>query len=228
MANAAPIKTGGGQYTLETRLFTIPNDLELYFPYQTHQDTKYFHIKGLKLGSTGNSGTFDVRWYGEQLRPHLRFSSDDFKPGDTVRISYMRSLMNASTVTALTSSKTASGSLYAHWPVYSSGTDVNQSAIKGYLHLTIPRVRVTALPGFDSSYKSAATNSVTFSAVDPKEANERMYQLTYEPLDPLGNIVVAQMQGAEAPLEKAAPGQEMTAPGGETVPNLETLEENDG
>ena len=53
----------------------------------------------------------------------------------------------------------------------------------------IPRVRVTALPGFDNSYKSAATNAVTFSAIDPKRADEKMYDLYYEPLDANGEIV---------------------------------------
>ena len=81
------------------------------------------------------------------------------------------------------------GSLYAHWPVYSSGTDCTESAIKGWLHLYVPRVRVTALPGFDNSYKSAATNGVTFSAIDPKRADEKMYDIYYEPLDADGQIV---------------------------------------
>ena len=81
------------------------------------------------------------------------------------------------------------GSLYAHWPVYSSGTDCTESAIKGWLHLYVPRVRVTALPGFDNSYKSAATNGVTFAAIDPKRADEKMYDIYYEPLDADGQIV---------------------------------------
>ena len=37
--------------------------------------------------------------------------------------------------------------------------------------------------------KSAATNSVTFSAIDPKRADEKMYDLYYEPLDANGAIV---------------------------------------
>ena len=64
-----------------------------------------------------------------------------------------------------------------------------ESAIKGWLHLYLPRVRVTALPGFDNSYKSASTNSVTFAAIDPKRADEKMYDLCYEPLDDNGAIV---------------------------------------
>ena len=116
--------------------------------------------------------------------------------GDTLRVAYRRRVNGASVATVKTNSTTAKGSLYAHWPVYSSGTDCTESSIKGWLHLYIPRVRVTALPGFDNSYKSAATNSVTFSAIDPKRADEKMYDLYYEPLDANGAIVTTPTEGA--------------------------------
>ena len=109
--------------------------------------------------------------------------------GDTIRVAYRRRVNGASLATVKTNSTTAKGSLYAHWPVYSSGTDCTESAIKGWLHLYVPRVRVTALPGFDNSYKSAATNGVTFAAIDPKRADEKMYDIYYEPLDADGQIV---------------------------------------
>ena len=48
---------------------------------------------------------------------------------------------------------------------------------------------MTALPGFDNSYKSASTNAVTFSAIDPKRADNKMYDLYYEPLDTNGEII---------------------------------------
>ena len=64
------------------------------------------------------------------------------------------------------------------------------------MHLYIPRVRVTALPGFDNSYKSASTNSITFAAIDPKRADSKMYELDYEPLGANGEIVT--MSDADA------------------------------
>lgn len=109
--------------------------------------------------------------------------------GDTIRVSYRRRVVEAQRVVVTTTGTTAKGSLYAHWPVYSSGTDCTEAAIKGWLHLYIPRVRVTALPGFDNSYKSASTNSVTFAAIDAKRADGKMYELDYEPLDANGEIV---------------------------------------
>ena len=72
---------------------------------------------------------------------------------------------------------------------YSDGTNCADAAMKGILHMYIPRVRVTALPGFSNSYKQAATNGLTFAAMDPKLGSKSMYDLVYEPLDSNGNIV---------------------------------------
>ena len=72
---------------------------------------------------------------------------------------------------------------------YSDGTSCADAAVKGWLHMYIPRVRVTALPGFSSSYKQAATTGLTFAAMDPKLGSKSMYDLVYEPLDADGNIV---------------------------------------
>lgn len=59
----------------------------------------------------------------------------------------------------------------------------SESSIKGWLHLCMKRCRATALPGFDSSYKTASTNSVTFSAIDAKRADKKFIEYTYEPLE---------------------------------------------
>ena len=68
----------------------------------------------------------------------------------------------------------------------SIGTEQN---IKGYLHIYMPKVRATALPGFSASYKSAQTNSVTFAAMDAKRGDKQSYSMIYEALDEDGNIV---------------------------------------
>jgi hypothetical protein len=189
MANDAPLKPGDTS-TLESKYFNVETGLKIAIPYQTKE--KSVRIKGFTEAeaTTAAAGKFAVNHgAGNPPKTEITFHTGDVKVGDKLRIAYRRRVNAAQTVTVLTTSKTANGSLFAHWPVYSTGTDINQSAIKGYLHLTIPRVRVTALPGFDTSYKSAATNSITFAAVDPKDASEQMYTLTYEPLDLQGNIV---------------------------------------
>lgn len=146
-------------------------------------------INGFEQADTAAAGKFAVTAGTETPSAEITFHEGDVAVGDTMRVAYRRRVNGASVATVKTNSTTAKGALYAHWPVYSSGTDCTESAVKGYLHLYIPRVRVTALPGFDNSYKSAATNGVTFSAIDPKRADEKMYDLYYEPLDENGSIV---------------------------------------
>lgn len=57
-----------------------------------------------------------------------------------------------------------------------------EAAIKGWIHVHVYRVRVTALPAIDSSYKQAATHAMTFTALDPQRADNKMYRITYEAL----------------------------------------------
>lgn len=72
---------------------------------------------------------------------------------------------------------------------YSDGTNCADAAILGWLHMYIPRVRVTSLPGFSNSYKSASTTSLTFAAMDPKLGSRSMYDLVFEPTDANGDII---------------------------------------
>lgn len=119
----------------------------------------------------------------------ITFNASDVTAGTTLRIGYQRRVIGASKVPVKTTSTTAKGELYAHWNIYSDGTNCADAAVKGILHLHIFRVRVTALPGFNSSYKSAANVGLTFAAMDPKRGNKAMYDLVYEPMDDQGNIV---------------------------------------
>lgn len=182
MANAAKISAGDAAYdTLESKLFEVKSN-KTEIPYTVTAGS--VRISGLTLDTetTPTAGKFVVK--DESGKTTVTFAADEFKDGDVVRIAYRRVLgEKANVMTVTTKSTTAKGALYAHWPVYSSGTDCTESAVKGCVHLYIPRVRVTALPGFDNSYKSASTHGVTFTALDPKRADEKMYDLTYEIFD---------------------------------------------
>lgn len=112
----------------------------------------------------------------------VTFASGDVTMGDTIRVAYRRVLEDARVVTVKTTSPTAKGALTATWPVYSAGTDCTEAAVKAYLHMYVPSVRVTQLPGFDSSYKTAGTNGITFTSLDPKRADGKMFDLVYEEL----------------------------------------------
>lgn len=187
MANSVTMRQGDVA-TLESRLYEVADSM-ITIPYEVQPNS--VRINGFEEASETAAGKFSVSISTSGSAPStvVTFASSDVNAGDTLRVAYHRRVNGASVATVKTNSTTAKGALYAHWPVYSSGTDCTESSVKGYLHLYIPRVRVTALPGFDNSYKSAATNAVTFSAIDPKRADEKMYDLYYEPLDANGEIV---------------------------------------
>lgn len=78
--------------------------------------------------------------------------------------------------------KTAVGELIARWPVYGTGDEASakaSSGVKGYVIMKVHKCRVTTTPGFDTSYKSVATNSVTFSALSSGLPDGSVYELAY-------------------------------------------------
>ena len=81
----------------------------------------------------------------------ITLAAGDAAVGDTIRVSYKRKIVDAHIVTVKTDSTSAKGELTMHVPVYSSGTDCSEASRKGYVHIYVPSVRVTAQPGFDSS-----------------------------------------------------------------------------
>lgn len=190
MANATNI-VDGDFGTLETKRYEVENGLKITIPYECQANS--VKIRGLEEAVAVAAGKFKVTITAATAeadgKTEITLNDGDATVGDTIRVSYRRRVVGAQKMTVTTKATTAKGALYAHWPVYSSGTDCTESAVKGWLHLYLPRCRVTALPGFDNSYKSASTNSVTFAAIDPKRADEKMYDLYYEPLGADGAIV---------------------------------------
>lgn len=79
----------------------------------------------------------------------------------------------------VSNNKSAIGELIAKWPVYATGDEETVADVKGYVMMKVYKCRVTALPGFDTSYKSAATNQVSFATLDPKNADESVYSIAY-------------------------------------------------
>ena len=190
MANATNLVTGDFG-TLESKRFEVETGQVINIPYECQ--TGSVKIRGLREDTTLAAGKFTVAITAATADTDgatvVTLNTGDATVGDTIRVSYRRRMVDATQVSVSTKSTTAKGALYAHWPIYSAGGDCREAAVKAWLHLYLPRVRVTALPGFDSSYKSPATNAVTFAAIDPKRADDKMYDLYYEPLDANGNIV---------------------------------------
>ena len=190
MANGTAIVEGDFGM-LESDRYDVASGLTIELPFEVK--TGSVVIRGLTEDSTAAAGKFSVAITPSAAavdgKTVITFYEGDVTVGQTVRVAYQRRLISSAKVPVKTTSTTAKGELFAHWPIYSDGTSCADAAVKGILHLHIYRVRVTALPGFSNSYKQAATNGLTFAAMDPKRGGKQMYDLVYEPMDGNGNIV---------------------------------------
>lgn len=187
MANAVDVENGDFG-TLESGLYEVEDGLTVNLPFEVKTNSvQIVRPRGLEEASTVAAGKFTVTITAATAETAgaavITFNTGDVTVGKPVRVAYIRRVVNGSTVPVTTEATTAKGTLYAHWPVYSSGSDCSESSIKGMLHLCMKRCRATALPGFDSSYKQAGVNSVTFSAIDAKRADKKFIEYTYEPFE---------------------------------------------
>lgn len=176
-------------YTLETKKYAVVEGLKIELPFEV--DINSIYIRGLTLttGTTATQGSFTAASSeGNTASTTLTFTSEDVTVGDEVLVSYKRRIAAAHDIIVKTNTASAKGEVWMHWPVYSSGTDCTEAAIKGWIHVHVYRVRVTALPAIDSSYKQAATHAMTFTALDPQRADNKMYRVTYEALTSEGGI----------------------------------------
>lgn len=189
MANATHQETGDFG-TMESKRYEVEADLKINIPYECLDGS--VKINGFEQADTAAEGKFTVAITAATTEADgatvVTFNTGDVAVGDVIRVAYKRRVSGASRIEVSTTSTTAKGALYAHWPIYSSGTDCTEASIKGWLHLYIPRVRVTALPGFSNSYKSHAAPGVTFAALDPHRADGKMYDLVYEPTNENGVV----------------------------------------
>ena len=190
MANAVDIEEGDfGAY--ESGRFEVETGLKINMPFEVKSGS--VKIRGLTEDTTASTGKFSVAITASAAATEgktvITFGSGDVTVGDTVRVVYQRRVVGGARVPVLTTSTAAKGSLYANWNIYSDGASCADASIKGILHLVIYRVRVTALPGFNNSYKTAGTNGLTFAAMDARRADKKMFDLIYEPMDSKGGIV---------------------------------------
>ena len=69
----------------------------------------------------------------------------------------------------------AIGECTLEYPVYSSGEDCTEASIIGYYYVRVFRARITAVPGFDASYKQAQTYQFTLTALDASHLRNDEY-----------------------------------------------------
>lgn len=126
------------------------------------------YVRGLNEGTT----TTDFTVSGSKVT-----FADTTQTGE-VEVSYETTIADAQVI-EIDNKAAAIGEAIMKWPVYASGEDCTDSAIKGYVLMKVYRCRVTTMPGFDTSYKSAATNAVTWSAMDAKRDDGAVYNIAY-------------------------------------------------
>lgn len=134
------------------------------------------YIRGLTQGEAAAEGIYAVE--GSEV------TFAEGEGGDAngmVEVSY-DVLCTDAQVVQIDNNTSAIGEAVFKWPVYAGGSDCSDSAIKGHVIMKVYKCRVTAMPGFDTSYKSAATNAVTFSAMDAKRADGSVYSIGYVPI----------------------------------------------
>lgn len=143
-------------------------------------------IDGMAMGDAAANATDseDAKFAASEVAPSEESSvykttitlPDEFT-GDAIEITYYET-QNANVI-EIDNKTAAVGELIAKWPVYATGDESDAAGVKGYVLMKVYKCRVTAMPGFDTSYKSAATNAVTFSALDPKRPDEAIYNIAY-------------------------------------------------
>lgn len=127
MANATNL-TEGDFGTQETKRYEVTTGLKITIPYEVQANS--VKIRGLEeVADTVAAGKFKVTITAATAQAdgqtEITLAEGDAVVGDTIRVSYRRRVVGAAKMTVTTKSTTAKGALYAHWPVYSSGDDLN-------------------------------------------------------------------------------------------------------
>lgn len=176
MANDREYVTETYQVPHSATLTVVNKTATIKLP-QSVKDT--ITISGLtKADTSATAGSFTVEETAggegnEKYTVTLTFGDDL----DEVEMTYFAS--ETANVIKVSNDTAAMGELIAKWPVYANGTETKAAGVKGYVLLNIFKCRVTQMPGFDTTYKSAATNSVTFSTMDAKRSDGNAYSIAY-------------------------------------------------
>lgn len=165
-------------------LFAMANNVE----YESRTGYKVYMTETVNFDATTNKATLtyapvangEIYWNGKTDSDTATVTDNEVTvtglTGD-VEITYQHAV--DAKVAEITNTNAAIGEAFLRWPVYGAADDCSDSAIKGYVEMHIYRCRVSQMPGFDTSYKSAATNAVTFGAMDAKKADGEAYSIAY-------------------------------------------------
>jgi len=118
MANATHQEEGDFGM-LESDRFDVGTGLKITMPFEVKSQSVV--IRGLEEAAAAAAGKFKVEITASGAetagKTEITFAEGDVTVGQTVRVAYQRRLVGASKVPVKTTSTTAKGSLYAHWPI---------------------------------------------------------------------------------------------------------------
>lgn len=176
---------------VETGRYAVETGSKVTLPFEVQ--TGSVKIYPLEEATTAAAGKFSVSVTASTAQAAgstvITFAENDVAVGDYITVSYRRRAVDAAVASQKSTTTTARGELFLHYPIYSAGIDCTEAAIKAYVHLHIYRVRVSETPGFDNSWKSAGTNSLTFTSLDSRRPDKKVSEVIWEPLDANGNLV---------------------------------------
>lgn len=128
MANATNIASGDFS-TFESDVFTVSaTGLAVTLPFETQANS--IKIRGFEEAAATAAGKFKVVVTAAAASTAgstvITFHEGDVVGGDEVRVGYKRRVVGGSKVTVKTTSTTAKGELYLHYPISSSGEDLTK------------------------------------------------------------------------------------------------------
>lgn len=135
-------------------------------------------ISGMASGEAAAEGVYVIAETSEGTgdEKYVTTLTFDSALGDIEVTYYVEETAN---VIEISNDTAAMGELICKWPVYANGQETKTAGVKGYVLEKIFKCRVTQMPGFDTNYKSAATNSVTFATMDARRADGKVYSIAY-------------------------------------------------
>lgn len=177
MANATKFKdlTGGtNAYQMAATEILTPNNNHIvtlaHAPIADTISIAYPDSDGMMASTTATTvaaGTYKITPPSGDEGYTIEFNADDVANVDTVTISYYYNLVSeingvgeSIEEAQIDNRSSAIGEAILVWPVYGSGDECTDSSIIGNVIMKVYKARVTAAPGFDSSYKQANTLTV--------------------------------------------------------------------
>lgn len=104
---------------LESARYDVEEGLKIELPFEVQEGSVY--IRGLEEASAAAEGKFKVEITASAAavdgKAVITFYEGDVTVGQTIRIAYKRRVINAAKVPVKTTSTTAKGELYCHWPI---------------------------------------------------------------------------------------------------------------